>query len=148
MNNTEKALIKLLAQIESHQSKKLLFKPCYQGHTSALYCFEILMSNKDKSINSMACTFFLDCKNQIIYLDDYGTVFSGQNEIQNEIKDLFTEGFNKILDFIKAHDILHFRKVQVTSRIPDKFEFLKSIGFKQMEQLNHYGNTKFVYLIS
>ena len=148
MNSTEKSLIKLLAQIESFNSDNLLFKPFYHGLTRTMHCFEILVSNRENISEGFAFTFFFDCNTSRIYLEDYGTLYSSQRELTEQIKIYFKEGLQQLKKFLTDYSDLQFSSIQTTSRIPEKFDFLKGVGFQQREQLNHYGNVRFVLELS
>ncbi len=147
MDLTEKNLIKLLAYIEAYSSDKFVFKPYYYQKNSSMFCFEILVSNKYKGTNDFACTFFFDCNTAKIYLEDYGTLFTSHSTVSKELIALFSEVFQLIAFFLSNYPELGFKLFQTTSRIPEKFDFLKELGFEQKEQLNHYENFKFIKYI-
>ena len=143
MDAKEKNLIKLNAQIESYQSEKFSLSSCITRAASSLYCLTILLSNKASDEDRFACTFFFDCTKNIIYLDDHNTIFGGNRVLNEEVKNLFAEGLSLIRTFLIEYPSLDFKFIQTTTRVPDKFNILIELGFTQLEQLNHYGNTKF-----
>lgn len=144
MDTKEKNLIKLNAQIESYQSEKFSLNSCLTRAASSLYCLTILVSNKVKEDNDrFACTFFFDCIKTIVYLDDHNTVFGGNRILNDTVKNSFAEGLGLIRKILGEYPVLNFKVIQTTTRMPEKFDFLISLGFTQLEQLNHYGNTKF-----
>ena len=144
MVTIEKHLLKLHDKIENFKSEKLSFKVDQLTSNSSLYCLEVLITNKESNSEKFACTLFFDCNKKIIYLDDYNTIFGSQKQISKNTLELFKQSLTIIKDILTDHPSLDFKTIQTTTRIPDKFDLLKNIGFKQMEQLNHYGNTKFV----
>ena len=144
MNATAENLLKLLSHIESFNSDKLLFKPVFHGLSKTMHCFEILVSNKEENSNSFAFTFFFDCNTSKIYLEDYGTLYSSQRELTEQVKGIFQQGLQQLKEILADFSDFKFTLIQTTSRIPEKFDFLKEVGFQQKEQLNHYGNIRFV----
>ena len=147
MDLTEKLLIKLLASIETYKSQDLKFKPHFYGTSKSFYCFEILVSNKEKNDSHFACMFSFDCHTNKIYLEDYGTLYSSRTPINHQIEELFSECINVTNSFLSTIPKLTFHLIQTTSRIPEKFYLLKKNGFEQKEQLNHYENFKFVKIM-
>lgn len=148
MDLTGKNLIKLLAHIEVYPSDKFILKPHFHKSSSSLYCFEILVTNKSAFSKNFACNFFFDCNSSKIYLEDYGTIFSSQVDLDDTMQELFQEALQLLNSFLSNFPDLKFRLFQTTSRIPEKFNFLKKMGFEQKEQLNHYENFKFIKQIS
>lgn len=144
MDAKEKNLLELNAQIESYQSEKFSLVSCLTRAASSLYCLTILLSNKVKEDNNrFACTFFFDCLKNIIYLDDHNTVFGGNRILTETVKKSFAEGLVLIRKILSEYPDLEFNVIQTTTKMPEKFDLLISLGFNQQEQLNHYGNTKF-----
>lgn len=144
MDLYNKSLPKLLKRIEAFSSDTLLFKPMFHDTKRQMYCFEILVSNKDKKIDNFSIMFFFDCTTSKIYLEDYGTVYTGHKPVTAELKQMFEEAMQLIISFVTEFSDLHFTDFQTTSRITDKFDFLEKVGFERKEQLNHYENFRFI----
>jgi len=147
MDFLDNSLLKLLNHIEDFSSDIFTFKPFYHGTKTKMYCFEVLVSNKENKSNDFACTFFFDCTTSKIYLEDYGTVYTGHKPVTAKTQLMFEEAIQVIISFITEFSDLHFAVFQTTSRIPEKFDFLEKVGFERKEQLNHYENFKFIKLI-
>lgn len=144
MDSTEKSLNKLLSVIETFSSDNLSIKASIHGLKNSLNCFEILFSNKVKNDNNFACMFYFDCNSAKIYLEDYGTIYTGKNVTSDEVKTLFKKTLSTVKEILKKIPEVSFTVIQTTSRIPEKFALLQDVGFIKKEQLNHYENFKFV----
>jgi hypothetical protein len=147
VDQTEKELIKLLAQINVHNFNELTVKPTFFDKSS-LYCFEIFVTTKIDRENVISVNYFFDCINQKIYIEDYGSAFSSIKDNDLKRKKSFQKIFQEIYSLISQYPKLNFIEFQTTSRIPESFNFLLSLGFEQKEQLNHYGNFKFIFNIN
>lgn len=143
MDSLHKKLIKLIAYIETYQSPKFSFKCHYYQESSALFCLVIDSTSLNKDEEHFSCSFFFDCYTKIIYLDDYGTIYSGQSSLTSEKELKFTLLMQEVIRILTQYD-LGFKMFQTTTRINEYMDFLVNVGFEKKEQLNHYGNTKFV----
>lgn len=137
-------LPKLLKYIEAFSYDTFSFKPVYHGTNKTMYCFEVLVTNKDKTLDNFSVMFFFDCTTSKVYLEDYGTIYTGHKPVTAELQRMFEEVIKIIISFIAEFPDLHFTGFQTTSRIPEKFALLEKVGFERKEQLNHYENFRFV----
>lgn len=144
MDSFHKSLIKFLAFVDTYKSSEFTFRAHFYQNTNSLFCLIMDSTSVDIFEDNFSCSFFYDCHTKIIYLEDYGTIYSGRTSLTSKKELKFTLLVQEVIQILTRFKELEFKRFQTTTSITEGIDFLVNIGFEKKEQLNHYGNTKFI----
>ena len=145
-DDESKKLIKLNAFMKSFESNNFIYNPVLQLKKTNLHCLEVFINQRKDNLSF--CSMFFVCNTHTIYIEDYNKIFTSKKftsdkDIQILFQSLIKEIF--ILFDNVYGKISPWKNIVLTTSIPENFDILISLGFRQDKVLNHYGNTRFIY---